>query len=120
PWRNPPASPRMAADQESKSLDAARCPPDSLASFRRASWSGSRSLRRTTTMRFGRVVFFAAALTSVLCTGAAWAQTGTVSGTVTDSTGAPVSGADVRVDGTTIHVLTDDRGHFELTGVPGR
>jgi len=71
-------------------------------------------------MRFGRVVFFAAALTSVLCTGAAWAQTGTVSGTVTDSTGAPVSGADVRVDGTTIHVLTDDRGHFELTGVPGR
>ena len=69
-------------------------------------------------MRFGRVVFFAAALTSVLCTAAAWAQTGTVSGTVTDSTGAPVSGADVRVDGTTIHVLTDDRGHFELTGVP--
>ena len=54
----------------------------------------------------------------LLVAGAAWAQTGTVSGTVRDSLGAPVGGAEVRVDGTRIHTLADDRGHYELANVP--
>ena len=73
-------------------------------------------------MRFARVGFAAALFAGILCSVPAWAQTGTgtgtVSGTVRDSSGAPVSGAEVRVDGTSIHVLTDALGRFELPGVP--
>src|SRR5262245_35107112 len=48
------------------------------------------------------------------------AQTGTISGTVTDSTGQGLAGAEVRVEGTQIHAMADERGHFQLTGVaPG-
>ena len=73
-------------------------------------------------MKLARVWCIAAALISTLCVHAAWAQggpaSGTVSGTVSDSTGTAVSGAEVRVDGTRIHTFTDERGHFELQGVP--
>src|SRR6058998_3944863 len=69
-------------------------------------------------MRFTRAWCMGGALAVALWAGAAWAQSGTVSGTVTDSTGAPVSGAEVRVDGTMIHGLTDGQGRFTLSGVP--
>src|SRR5262245_21061012 len=69
-------------------------------------------------MRLGRVSCVSAVLAAVLSSGIAWAQNGTVSGTVTDSTGAGVSGAEVRVDGTTIHTQTDAQGRYELTNVP--
>ena len=68
-------------------------------------------------MRLPRVCV-GAVLALVLLSGAAWAQSGTVSGTVTDSTGAGVSAAEVRVDGTTIHTLTDNNGRYQLTNVP--
>jgi iron complex outermembrane receptor protein len=69
-------------------------------------------------MRVARAWCMGGVLTAALWAGAAWAQSGTVSGTVTDSTGAPVSGAEVRVDGTMIHGLTDAEGRFTLSGVP--
>src|SRR5205085_7403606 len=49
---------------------------------------------------------------------AARAQTGSISGTVTDSSGAAVSGAEVRIDGTSIHGLTDDTGRYQLKDIP--
>ena len=49
---------------------------------------------------------------------AAWAQTGSLAGRVTDEAGAAVSGAEVRVEGTTLHVSTGDDGRYALAGVP--
>src|SRR5437870_13890104 len=44
---------------------------------------------------------------------------GIVHGQIVDKDGgAPVAGAAVTVDGTTIGGTTDDRGNFRLTGVP--
>lgn len=42
-----------------------------------------------------------------------------VSGTVTDSTGAGISGAIVTLSSGTARAVTDDSGEFRLTGVPG-
>ena len=69
-------------------------------------------------MRLARSVWFAMALSALLGAGTAQAQTGSVSGTVTDESGAAVPGAEVRVDGTRIHTSADERGHFELRDVP--
>lgn len=44
--------------------------------------------------------------------------TGSISGTVTDSAGVPVFGADVAVEGTTSRTLTDAQGEFHLVRVP--
>lgn len=60
----------------------------------------------------------ALSLTLALVATPALAQTGTVTGTVTDDTGAALSGAEVRIEGTTLHQSTDDRGRFSLEGVP--
>jgi TonB-dependent SusC/RagA subfamily outer membrane receptor len=50
---------------------------------------------------------------------AAWAQTGSVTGTVRDrSTLQPLNGVQVTVEGTTRGGLTDARGRFLITGVP--
>ncbi len=65
-----------------------------------------------------RSIGWALALMMTLGAGAAWAQTGTVSGRVTDEAGAGVSGAEVRVEGTTIRATTDDQGRYELRDVP--
>jgi iron complex outermembrane receptor protein len=73
-------------------------------------------------MRLARMpinaAILAAAFLTLLCAHDAMAQTGTLSGMVSDSTGAPLSGADVRVDGTTLHVPTNDQGRYQLPGVP--
>src|SRR2546427_4540559 len=69
-------------------------------------------------MRTSRKLWMAMTLGMLFVASSAWAQTGTVSGTVTDSLGAPMSGAEVRVVGTTIHTLTDDTGHYQLSNVP--
>ena len=61
-------------------------------------------------MRLARRVWFAMALSALLGAGTAQAQTGSVSGTVTDESGAAVPGAEVRVDGTRIHTSADERG----------
>lgn len=69
-----------------------------------------------------RVIMIALAL-AVLCTGAAWAQFGSVIGVVTDQNGAPVEGARVslHLDGACVaYVLTDAAGAFTLADVsPG-
>lgn len=44
------------------------------------------------------------------------APSGTITGTVTDSKGA-VKDADVKVEGTRVHVLTDASGRYTITGV---
>lgn len=46
--------------------------------------------------------------------------TATVTGTVSDSTGSPIAGAEVTALGTTLRTRTGDRGEYALTGVaPG-
>ena len=55
----------------------------------------------------------------VLCAGAASAQTGTVTGRVTDAaTGMPVFGAQVLVVGTTLGTMVGEDGQFRLPNVP--
>ncbi|HEY8165420.1 MAG TPA: carboxypeptidase-like regulatory domain-containing protein, partial [Gemmatimonadaceae bacterium] len=44
--------------------------------------------------------------------------TGTVEGTVSDSTGAPVVGAELSIDGSILSASSDERGKFRFTGVP--
>lgn len=47
-------------------------------------------------------------------------QTGVISGTVTDSTGSPIVGAEVMVQGTGASVSTGDHGEFRVNGLrPG-
>src|SRR6267378_6735267 len=70
------------------------------------------------TMIRSRVSWVALMLAASCIGGSAWAQAGTVLGTVVDSLGAGVSGAEVRVDGTTLRTFTDDKGHYELRDVP--
>lgn len=70
----------------------------------------------------GRVTIFLAALAaSLLSPARAAAQAaGEVSGTVVDSaSGVGIALADVAVEGSARHVLTDEHGSFRLTGVGG-
>ena len=48
-----------------------------------------------------------------------FAQTKTVEGTVVDSKGSPVVGANISVKGTTNTVTTDNRGHYSINVEPG-
>jgi len=48
----------------------------------------------------------------------AWAQEGTVAGTITDQDGQPLPGASVRVAGTSIGSAADTSGSYRVTGVP--
>src|SRR5213083_694225 len=59
-----------------------------------------------------------AALLTLTSSRAAAAQTGTITGSVADSTGAGIPGATIRVEGTMLHATTDEKGRFELQGVP--
>jgi iron complex outermembrane receptor protein len=65
-----------------------------------------------------RSIGWALALVTTLGASTAWAQTGTVSGRVTDDAGAGVANAEVRVEGTTIRTTTDEQGRYELRDVP--
>ena len=69
-------------------------------------------------MSVTRTAGWVIALAISLSWSSAWAQTGTVSGAVTDEAGAAVSGAEVRVEGTKLHTSSDERGHYELRDVP--
>jgi TonB-linked SusC/RagA family outer membrane protein len=53
-----------------------------------------------------------------LLTTAGFAQTKTVTGTVTDTGGAPVAGVNVFLPGTSIGTITNGSGEFSLAGVP--
>src|SRR5438093_3147411 len=67
------------------------------------------SIRRVTAL----VVFLALVISRP-----AAAQTGTISGSVTDSTGAGLANAVVQVVGTSLHAMSDENGTYKLTGVP--
>ena len=69
-------------------------------------------------MKLARWVGYVATLATMLAAGVAHAQTGSLSGRVTDESGAAISGAEVRVEGTSLHTSTDDDGRFELRDVP--
>lgn len=62
----------------------------------------------------------AKALLLLLCAGApAWAQSGRVTGTVTDSAaGFPVRGVNVTLSGTILGAVTSDDGKYTIAGVP--
>ena len=63
--------------------------------------------------RFARALLFCPLLLLLLQT-SAWAQSKTVTGTVTDDKNAPVQGASVLVKGSTIGTATDAAGKFSL------
>jgi len=67
-------------------------------------------------LRFFRAVLMIGAL--LVPSGAAFAQTGTVTGRVVDADGRAIAGATVRVEGTTLGTLTDAMGGFTLMDVP--
>jgi len=69
-------------------------------------------------MTIGRRSWFSWTLVMMLVAGSAHAQTGTVTGRVAEKGGAPIAGAEVRVDSTTIHASTDGDGHYKLADVP--
>ena len=69
-------------------------------------------------MAAGHRTWFAVALVTLLGTSSAWAQTGTVKGTVQDQAGVALSGAEVRIEGTSLHTSSDDAGRYELGSVP--
>ena len=66
-----------------------------------------------------KVKLFLTCLLVALC-GVAYAQSGRVSGTVTDSKGEPVPGVSVALEGTTLGVTTDANGHFSIAAKPGQ
>jgi iron complex outermembrane recepter protein len=59
-----------------------------------------------------------AAILTILLSGTASAQPGTISGSVADSAGVAVASASIRVEGTALHATSGDNGRFELQGVP--
>ncbi len=69
--------------------------------------------------RFARV---ATAVAAVVLFGAgrllAQGETGKIEGTVKDSAGAPVGGAQVLIVGSAFHATTDDAGYFFMNNVP--
>jgi len=65
-----------------------------------------------------RAAAVAAILSTSMVARPAAAQNGTVSGTVTDDAGARLASAEVRVEGVLLRAISDDRGRYELTGVP--
>ncbi len=70
------------------------------------------------TIRLVLAAGISTALLTPLFSRAAGAQTGTISGSVADSTGAGLASADIRLGGTFLHATSDERGHYELAGVP--
>jgi iron complex outermembrane receptor protein len=70
------------------------------------------------TTRLGFATAIAVTVLTCALVRPAAAQTGKISGTVSDSTRSGLAGVDVRVDGTFLHGISDDRGHFEISGVP--
>ncbi len=63
--------------------------------------------------RFARALLFCQLLLLLLQT-TAWAQSKTVTGTVTDDKNSPIQGASVLVKGTTIGTATDASGNFSI------
>ena len=69
-------------------------------------------------MAAARITWLAVALATLLGTGNAFAQTGTVKGTVQNHAGVALAGAEVRIEGTSLHTSSDEAGKYELANVP--
>ena len=69
-------------------------------------------------MRIASGARLALVLAVLLGARVASAQTGTIAGRVTEKGGAPIPGAEVRVDSTQIHSTTDGDGRYTLRDVP--
>ena len=52
-----------------------------------------------------------------LCTLTTYAQTGSISGKITDETKLPIPGASIQIDGTQKITVTDNDGNFKFTGL---
>ncbi|HUQ46647.1 MAG TPA: TonB-dependent receptor [Gemmatimonadaceae bacterium] len=72
----------------------------------------SRSLFSTVLVAIGAMILVASAPSS------ASAQTGRISGTVTDSTRAALAGTQISVVGTRLSATSDGSGHYSIGGVP--
>jgi iron complex outermembrane receptor protein len=68
-------------------------------------------------MTMGRGTWCVVALLAALGVASAHAQTGSIAGRVTETGGAPIPGAEVRVDSTSIHASTDGDGRYTLRDV---
>ena len=69
-------------------------------------------------IRFCRALLFLVASAIYLLPGQIVAQTGgTIAGTVTDSSGVPIYGAEVTVDSASVRAFSDERGEFRLGGI---
>ncbi|MBA2330487.1 MAG: TonB-dependent receptor [Flavisolibacter sp.] len=64
-----------------------------------------------------RISFF---ILFILISITSFAQSGTIRGTVTDVSGAPLAGASVILDGRSGGTITDNSGNFSLSASPGR
>ncbi len=65
-----------------------------------------------------RIVSSVLVLAIFLVPRASSAQSGTISGTVTDNAGAPVPDAVVKIEGTSLHATTNVSGTYQIAGVP--
>jgi len=69
-------------------------------------------------MKLRKSVSTGLAFLLLLCASMAFAQTGTVTGTVTDASGEPLIGVNVLVKGTAIGAITDFDGKYAIQQVP--
>src|SRR2546426_12257864 len=65
-----------------------------------------------------RAAVAAVALLTLIASRPAAAQTGTISGSLTDSTGAGLVNATIQVQGSALHAASDDKGKYQITRVP--
>lgn len=82
----------------------------------------NRQLRRRTALKLNRIQLLIVALAcAVAVCAAVWVgagTTGTVSGVVNDTNGAPMPGANIIISGTDLSTVADAQGRFVITGVP--
>ena len=62
--------------------------------------------------------FLSAMLLAAAAPSVAHAQAGRVSGTVTDSSHAPLAGTQITIVGTRMSTVSDGSGHYSISGVP--
>ena len=65
-----------------------------------------------------RTAVAAVALLTLITTRPAAAQTGSISGSITDSTGAGLVNATIQVQGSPLHAASDEKGKYQITRVP--
>src|SRR5215210_3283004 len=80
--------------------------------------TGSNHLRGGTVLRLSLRVIAGALLFISVGAGSIAAQTGTITGTVSDNSGSPLANATVSVEGTGLRATTGGGGNYEIRSVP--